>query len=607
MTDNSKTRDKQITREIHRLFWRANWQDPVNLIICYLARIPGAAISNSLVPLAVAYGIEAIVSQNFDSVGHYAWIVVGLSLLWVVLWSIGATAINRNGIPATKYVQSQVFQNFLGKDYEFYSNTFVGSLSAQAIKLRDAFDGYSNVMTLGAPRLAVMIVTGLGVIAWQSYTLAAITLVCMIAVLSFTILTSRWRLRFRRDLSEETSELAGVIGDALGQGVTVKSFATEDYEAARLNKALIPWSKAQYRQWMSAIPSDDGRQILAGVTIAILLVASGRMYQDGSIPVAVVALVQLYVIRMVMATQEIADLIKTYEAAMGGAYQAVKTMLIESKILDKVQTQTITDKDNLTIQFEKVTFRYDGSQNGKLAVDGLDLTIAPGEKIGVVGYSGSGKTTLTKLLLRFMDVTGGSIKINDVNIRDLRQQDLRRLISYVPQEPLLFHRTILENIAYGRPDSPKAEVVAAAKAAYVDEFVNELPDGYETLVGERGVKLSGGQRQRVAIARAILRDAPILVLDEATSALDSRSEQLIQKALWKLMKGRTALVIAHRLSTIQRMNRIAVMDKGKIVQLGTHEELLKDKKGIYAQLWAHQSGGYVGVPDKNQIPDDTVA
>jgi ATP-binding cassette, subfamily B, bacterial len=213
-----------------------------------------------------------------------------------------------------------------------------------------------------------------------------------------------------------------------------------------------------------------------------------------------------------------------------------------------------------------------------------------------VGYSGSGKTTLTKLLLRFMDTTDGSITIGGIDVRDASQHDLRSHIAYVPQEPLLFHRSIAENIAYGRPSASKKQIEAAAQTAYVDEFVRDLPGGYQTLVGERGVKLSGGQRQRVAIARALLRDAPILVLDEATSALDSRSEKLIQQALWHLMKDRTALVVAHRLSTIQRMDRIVVMDKGRIVQIGSHDELLKQKRGIYAELWAHQSGGYVGVP-----------
>jgi ATP-binding cassette subfamily B protein len=198
-----------------------------------------------------------------------------------------------------------------------------------------------------------------------------------------------------------------------------------------------------------------------------------------------------------------------------------------------------------------------------------------------------------------MDVGDGSIKINGIDIRELSQHDLRRSIAYVPQEPLLFHRSIYDNIAYGRPNARKKEVLEAARLAYVDEFVADLLKSYDTLVGERGVKLSGGQRQRVAIARAILKNAPLLVLDEATSALDSRSEKYIQDALWHLLKGRTALVIAHRLSTIQRMDKIIVMDKGKIVQAGTHAEL-KNQAGIYADLWAHQSGGYIGLPPENE-------
>ena len=193
-----------------------------------------------------------------------------------------------------------------------------------------------------------------------------------------------------------------------------------------------------------------------------------------------------------------------------------------------------------------------------------------------------------------MDTTEGTITIGGIDLRNVRQCDLRQRIAYVPQEPLLFHRSIAENVAYGRPAASAAQVREAARLAYVDEFVTDLPKGYDTLVGERGVKLSGGQRQRVAIARAILKDAPILVLDEATSALDSRSEKRIQQALWRPMKGRAALVVAHRLSTIQRM------DKGRIVQTGSHTELLKEKGGIYAQLWTHQSGGYVGVPEPTE-------
>lgn len=212
--------------------------------------------------------------------------------------------------------------------------------------------------------------------------------------------------------------------------------------------------------------------------------------------------------------------------------------------------------------------------------------------MALVGHSGGGKTTITMLLLRFMDIDRGQIRIDGQNIATVKQRQLRSSIAYVPQDPALFHRTLTENIRYGKLDASQEEVVRVAKMAHAAEFIDKLRHGYETLVGERGVKLSGGQRQRIAIARAMLKNAPILVLDEATSALDSESEKLIQDVLWKLMEGRTAIVIAHRLSTIQRMDRIVVLKEGKIVEQGTHQELLQ-KAGVYAKLWAHQSGGFL--------------
>jgi ATP-binding cassette subfamily B protein len=224
--------------------------------------------------------------------------------------------------------------------------------------------------------------------------------------------------------------------------------------------------------------------------------------------------------------------------------------------------------------------------------DGFDLTIAPGEKVGLVGRSGGGKTTLTRLLLRFADLEAGAIEIGGQDIATIAQSALRTFIATVPQEPAMFHRTIAENIRIGRPRATDAEVRRAAELAHAAEFIAALPAGYDTLVGERGIKLSGGQRQRIAIARAILKDAPILVLDEATSALDSESENHIQQALWTLMRDRTAIVIAHRLSTVRRMDRLVVLDGGAIVEHGRHDQLLAGR-GHYAALWAHQSGGFL--------------
>ncbi|MDO4742261.1 MAG: ATP-binding cassette domain-containing protein, partial [Candidatus Saccharibacteria bacterium] len=285
---------------------------------------------------------------------------------------------------------------------------------------------------------------------------------------------------------------------------------------------------------------------------------------------------------------ELNHILRTTVRAFGNAKNMVEILDMPYIIDDKTDKPLKLTKSE--IKFNNISFRHN-EQKDSLFTD-FSLDIKPGESVGLVGISGSGKTTLTKLLLRFADVNSGAIILGNQDIRDVTQKSLREAIAYVPQESSLFHRSIRENIAYGKPDATEAEIINAAKLANADSFINQLPEKYDTLVGERGVKLSGGQRQRIAIARAILKDAPILVLDEATSALDSESEALIQEALNNLMHGRTSIVVAHRLSTIAGLDRIVVLDNGKIIEQGTHHELLA-RNGEYANLWSRQSGAFL--------------
>jgi ATP-binding cassette subfamily B protein len=593
MGSKQKSIDKKISREAKRLFWEALSQSKYKFFLSATGHTTYFFINGVIVPLLIAYAVQNIINRNFDVVADYALGIVGVSLFAGLIQFGAIWAFNHNGTSAVTYLSEKMFKNYLGKDYEFFGNNYIGALGSHVTTMKKALLDYQLIIGFNGPRAVVTIVASLVVIFLQSPLLALVVCVSMVANLSFVYLFSRYRLQFRREVSVASSNVAAVIGDALSHGTTVKSYASEVYEQQRLKDALIFWERAQLRSWALFTPSTFVRTMISIITIAVLLVVSARLYQDGKIPIAIVALVQLYVVRLMNTMLEIGEVIKSYDQLMGDAQQPVETMLQATSVHDPSKPMHVQGNAH-TIEFQSTSYRYPDAKSDTAALKDFSLLISSGEKVGIVGYSGSGKTTLTKLLLRFMDLSGGKILINGVDLREMKQSDLRSMVSYVPQEPLLFHRSIADNISYATSSSDDEALKRAAKSAYVDEFVEELPKGYNTLVGERGVKLSGGQRQRVAIARAILKDVPILVLDEATSALDSRSEQLIQKALWKLMSGRTALVIAHRLSTIQKMDRIAVMDKGMIVQLGTHEELLKDREGIYAQLWSHQSGGYLG-------------
>ena len=327
--------------------------------------------------------------------------------------------------------------------------------------------------------------------------------------------------------------------------------------------------------------------MFATLEIAVMYVVI-RLWIAGEVSAGTVVLVQVYTGLLFF---ELFSLGRAFGRFVKNAADA--TEMIE--IMERHDAETIVNPNGsrlsgAAVSFDDVTFRY---EKGSPVFQDFSLDISSGEKVGLVGVSGSGKSTLTKLLLRFVLPQGGTIRIGGRDIMGLGEEDLRETIAYVPQDTALFHRSIAENIGYGRPKSSREKIMEAAKKAHADEFIASLPQGYDTLVGERGVKLSGGQRQRIAIARAILKNAPILVLDEATSSLDSESEHAIQASLDDLMRGKTALVIAHRLSTVRKLDRIVVLDRdGRTEEEGTHDALIA-RNGLYARLWSRQTGGFI--------------
>ena len=380
------------------------------------------------------------------------------------------------------------------------------------------------------------------------------------------------------------------MADTIGNNLTVKTFAHEQYELQQTAELTERYRRVYVKdfRWMSI--EGSGRLLVMSVVQIIAISTIASLLFQGNIELGIAIFVVAYLQRIAAQLFSLAEIINGYDKLLLQAAPMTEILSSPADIIDKPDAKTLRVERG-EIVFSDATYSYSDAPETKV-LDNLALIIPSGQRIGLVGTSGAGKTTLTKLLLRFDDVNEGEVLIDGQPISSVTQQSLRSNIAYVPQEPLLFHRSLRENIAYGKLDATDKEIIEASRAANALDFIRQLPNGLDTVVGERGVKLSGGQRQRIAIARAILKDAPILILDEATSALDSESEKLIQASLETLMKGRTSIVIAHRLSTIAKLDRIIVLSDGKITEDGAHDKLLA-MKGDYAKLWKHQSGGFI--------------
>ena len=513
--------------------------------------------------------------------------VVGGVFGWrIVVWLIWHLELR-----VVRDISQRIFDHLIKMSANFHGNRFGGSLVSQATKLTGSYVRFMDSTIFSLYTLVTAIVATVIILAPRVplYALALITLSAIYIV--GTMIFSRPVREANTLESEAQSKQTGYLADAISNVMALKSFSAAKQESGGYWKAATFAKDMGHRSLRTTLQRETYASIVNSCigTAALSIAVVGVQWFH--VDIATLFLVVSYTSGIGMRLWDFQNVLRQYNRAIGDAADMVKILGIEPEVKDPLKPEPSHIKKG-AIDFNNVEFRHDGADTEDTLFRNLDLHIRAGEKVGLVGHSGSGKTTLTRLLLRFSDIDGGEIVIDGQNIASITQDDLRRSISYVPQEPLLFHRTIRENIAYGKPDATDAEITEAARKAHAEEFIEKLPHKYGTLVGERGVKLSGGQRQRIAIARAILKDAPILVLDEATSALDSESERLIQQALTELMKNRTAIVIAHRLSTVQKMNRIVVLDNGDVIEQGSHDELVA-AKGTYAQLWAHQSGGFI--------------
>ena len=587
-------KNKPNSKEIFRLFWKtsAPYKHRRNLAI-FFAMLT-LVVTIFVGPLIIAQ-LLSIIQHNQLHDAKNLWTLIALysvSGLWssVIGWRLVLYLVWTFETAMQRDLYAQCFSKLTNQTLFFHSNKFGGSLVSQTNKLVGAVESFWDTIIWSVLPLVISLVGSIIVLSTLLWQYALFLLIFSIVFSIVVYYGSKPMAKLTKKEAKSSNKLNGQLADVISNVLAVKSSGAEATEQKFFTKTVNSWRDSSLDVMrgflkVSTVYSSINMVIKIGaITFAVYAA------QNDLVSVASVYLIITYTGSVAHELWNMNGIMRNYNRIIGNANDMVEILQTPTTLIDKSDSKL--EVANGEISMDKITFTHDEGQGDTLFHD-FSLAIKPGEKIGLVGASGSGKTTLTKLLLRFADIDSGKITIDGQDISEVTQASLRAKIAYVPQEPLLFHRSVRENISYGRPDATDAEIEEAAKKAGAYDFIIGLKDGFDTMVGERGIKLSGGQRQRVAIARAILKDAPILVLDEATSALDSESEALIQKSLETLMKNRTSIVIAHRLSTIAKLDRIIVLKNGKIVEDGSHDELINKKRGVYAKLWARQSGGFI--------------
>ena len=470
---------------------------------------------------------------------------------------------------------------------DWHANAFAGSTVRKVSRAMWAMDLLNDTLIIALLPSLLMLVGSVALLAWYWPLMGVLVAIGSVLFIVCTIVISLGFVAPAATLANSwDTRMGGALADAISCNAVVKAFGAEKREDARLAKVVTKWRSRTRRTWLigtlNGFIQGANLLIMRGVVIAFAL----YLWSQGKATAGDITFVLTAFFMLQGYLRDVGMHIRNLQRSVNDMEELVQIEAEPYGIADKPNAPAI-QISNGEIRFDKVTFHY-GNHEAALYRD-FSVKIEAGERVGLVGHSGSGKTTFVKLIQRLYDVSGGAIKIDGQNIAHVTQASLRSQIAIVQQEPILFHRTLAENIAYARPGATQAEVEEAARLASAHDFISRLPKGYATLVGERGVKLSGGERQRVAIARAFLANAPVLILDEATSSLDSESEVLIQQAMERLMIGRTTLVIAHRLSTVRALDRLLVFDKGKVLEEGDHDALIRKPGGIYRRLFERQA------------------
>jgi len=516
------------------------------------------------VGLILAYGLARVTSQGFNELRNG------------VFAKVAQRAVRRIALSAFRHIHSLSLRFHLDRRTGGLARAVERGIAG--IEFLLSFMLFNVIPTL----FEILVVSA---ILWRLYNwqFAAVTLATIVTYIAFTFVITDWRVRFRREMNERNSEANTKSVDSLLNYETVKYFANEEHEAQRYDRALQAYERAAVKSETTLALLNVGQGgIIASGLIGIMLLA-GQGVAAGAMTVGDFVLVNAYLIQLYMPLNFLGMVYRNIKQSLTDIEQMMGLLKIRPEIEDRPGAPALAVKRGM-VAFRNVDFRYDPRRE---ILRDVDFAVPPGARVAIVGPSGAGKSTIARLLFRFYDVSDGAIEIDGQDIRDVTQDSLRRAIGVVPQDTVLFNDTIYYNIAYGRPGAGRAEIEEAARLAHIHDFIAALPDGYQTMVGERGLKLSGGEKQRVAIARVILKAPKILVFDEATSALDTKTEREIQASLAEVAAGHTTLAIAHRLSTVVDADQILVIEAGRIVERGHHRELLA-RGGVYAEMWARQ-------------------